>query len=113
MAIEEDIITSHINELSHEEAIAVAKIKEDPNFFFRYAKRFSITKQEIGPLYSDNGSLTNDKKLICKLLLEQFNSAFSIPLSNKVVTDPVSFFAVSIACYKKSEVLLTYNKHQL
>ena len=68
MAIEEDIITSHINELSHEEAIAVAKIKEDPNFFFRYAKRFSITKQEIGPLYSDNGSLTNDKKLICKLL---------------------------------------------
>ena len=45
--------------------------------------------------------------LICKLLLEQFNSAFSIPLSDKVVTDPVSFFAVSNACYKKSEVLLT------
>ena len=34
MAIEEDIITSYINELSREEAIAVAKIKEDPNFFF-------------------------------------------------------------------------------
>ena len=33
-AIEEDIITSHINELSHEEAIVVAKIKEYPNFFF-------------------------------------------------------------------------------
>ena len=47
------------------------------------------------------------KKLICKLLLEQLNSAFSIPLSNKVVTDPVSFFAISNACYKRSEVLLT------
>ena len=56
MAIEEDIITSHINELSHEEAISVAKIKEDPNFCFRY------TKQEIGPLYSDIGSLTYDQK---------------------------------------------------
>ena len=33
MVIGEDIITSHINELSHEEAIIVAKIKEDPNFF--------------------------------------------------------------------------------
>ena len=66
------------------------------------------TNQEIGPLYSDNGSLTNDKKkLICKLLLEQFNSPFSIPLSNKVVTDPVSLFAVSNDCYKKSELLLT------
>ena len=41
------------------------------------------------------------------LLLEQCNSAFSIPLSNKVVTVPVSFFVVSNACYKKSEVLLT------
>ena len=47
------------------------------------------------------------KQLICKLLLDQFNSAFLIPLSNKVVTDPVSFFTVSNACYKKSEVLLT------
>ena len=71
MANEEYIITSHINELSQEEANAVAKIKEDPNLFFRYAKRFSITKQEIGPYQSDNDSLTNDKKRICKLLLEQ------------------------------------------
>ena len=38
IAIEEDIVTSHINEVSHEEAIAVAKINEDPNFFFRYAE---------------------------------------------------------------------------
>ena len=38
MAIEEVIITSHINELSHEEVIAVAKIKEDPNFFFYICK---------------------------------------------------------------------------
>ena len=34
MAIEEAIITSHINVLSHEEAITVAKIKEDHNSFF-------------------------------------------------------------------------------
>ena len=54
LAIEEDIITSHINELSHEEAIAVAKIKEYHNFLFRYAKRFPITKQEIVPFYYDN-----------------------------------------------------------
>ena len=42
MAIEEDIITSHINELSHEEAIAVAKIKEGPNFFFLDMQRGSL-----------------------------------------------------------------------
>ena len=32
IAIEEYITTSHINEISHEEAIAVAKIKEYPIF---------------------------------------------------------------------------------
>ena len=42
MAIEENIITSHINEHSHEEAIAVAKIKEDYNFFFLDMQRGSL-----------------------------------------------------------------------
>ena len=56
------LLFSHINKLSHEEAIAVAKIKEDPNLFF-YAMRFSNTKQEIGPFYYENGSLTNEKPL--------------------------------------------------
>ena len=41
------------------------------------------------------------------LVLNEDYFNFSIPLSNKVVTDPVSFFAISNACYKKSEVLLT------
>ena len=82
MAIEEDIITSHINELSREEAIGVAKIKEDPNFFFRYAKRFSITKQEIGPLYSDNGSLSNDKNLFVNYYLNSLivHSQYHYPI---------------------------------
>ena len=69
MAIEEVIITSHINEFSHEEAIAVSMIREDPNFFFRYVKSFSITKQEIGPFYYDNSSLTNDKNVFVNYYL--------------------------------------------
>ena len=47
------------------------------------------------------------KNLFVNYYLNSFNSAFSIPLSDKDVTDPVSFFVVSNACYKKSEVLLT------
>ena len=47
MAIEDASITSHINELSHEEAIDVAKIKEDPNFF----------------LDTQRGSLLSNRKL--------------------------------------------------
>ena len=41
--------------------------------------------------------------LICLI----FNSAISIQLSYKVVTDSVSFFALSNGCYKKADVLPT------
>lgn len=92
-SIEEDIISSHSNERNHEETIAVSKIKEDPNFFFRYAKRFSISKQVIGPFISSDGNMTSDKQLICFQLLEQFNSVFSVALPDKIVTNPIDFFS--------------------
>ncbi len=95
LSIEQDILTSHHDESMYNESVAVSKIKEDPNFFFRYAKRFSITKQEIGPFYGDDGIMTNDKTYICKQLLDQFNSVFSVPLSSKSVTNPSTFFAVT------------------
>ena len=37
--IEQPICDSHFKEKLNEEYIAVAKIKSDPNFFFRYAKK--------------------------------------------------------------------------
>ena len=35
----------------YEESLAVAKIKSDPNYFIRYAKKFSVCVSYIGPLY--------------------------------------------------------------
>ena len=37
--IEHAICDSHLKEKLNEESIAVAKIKSDPNYFFRYAKK--------------------------------------------------------------------------
>ena len=76
MKIEQDILKSHSNERIHNETTAVAKIKDDPNYFYRYAKKFSIVKSDIGPLLDSSGNLTSDKKIICKLLLDQFNKIF-------------------------------------
>ena len=39
---------SHLKEKLNGKSIAVAKIKSDPNFFFRYAKKSSICKSDIG-----------------------------------------------------------------
>ena len=41
------ICDSHFKEKLNEESIAVAKIKSDPNIFFRYAKIISICKSDM------------------------------------------------------------------
>ena len=61
LSIEEQLSSSHMKEKIHEEHVAVSKIKVDPKHFFRYAKRYSICKQEVGPLLNPlNNTLTNN-----------------------------------------------------
>ena len=58
--IEEQISSSHLKEKIHEEHVAVSKIKVDPKHFFSYAKRYTICRQEVGPLLNPlNNTLTN------------------------------------------------------
>ena len=93
LSIEEQISSSHLKEKIHEEHVAVSKIKVDPKHFFRYAKRYSICKQEVGPLLNPlNNTLTDNKYEMCCLLVNQFNSVFTKPKQTSVIKDPVTFF---------------------
>ena len=48
--IEAAICSSHHDEKRFDESRAVAKIRDDPEYFFRFAKKSSICKTDIGPL---------------------------------------------------------------
>ena len=62
--IEHDICASHLSEKVHDENMAIAKIKNDPNYFFRFAKKTGICSIEIGSLMNlVTESLTDDKHL--------------------------------------------------
>ena len=68
--------------------------KSDPNFFFRYAKKITICKSDIGPIKKTHTQLlVNERLAICSLLLDQFNSVLTSPITNMIVHDPVSFFS--------------------
>ena len=69
-SIESDILCSHNNERLHEEELAVSRIKLIQFFSFALQKKFSITKQDIGPFYDGAGDLITDKSEISQLLLE-------------------------------------------
>ena len=83
-------------------------MKSDPNYFFRYAKKFSVCVSDIVPLYDKKRNLlTSDKLEVCTVLLKQFNSVCTTPLPNKQVTDPESLFSVESITSQDDEVFLT------
>ena len=113
MKIEQDILKSHSNERIHNESTALAKIKDDPNYFYRYAKKFSIVKSDIGPLLDSSGNLTSDKKIICQLLLDQFNKIFSTPNVENRVNDPVSYFTSEMGSLTPQLSNITIDKNKI
>ena len=90
--IEEQINRSHLKEKIHEEHVAVSKIKVDPKHFYMYSKRYSICKQEVGPLLNPLNTLTDNKYEMCCLLANQFNSVFTKLKQTSVIEDPVTYF---------------------
>ena len=49
MSIGQTICDSDNEEKFYDETLAVIKINSDPNFFFTYAKTFSICTKAMGP----------------------------------------------------------------
>ena len=63
----------------------MAKIKNDPNLFFIYAKKNCICKSDIGPIKPPPPQLlVNERLEVC--LLDQFNSVFTSPITNMIVS---------------------------
>ena len=92
LSIEEQISNSRLKEKIYEEHVAVSKIKVDPKYLFRYAKRYSICKQEASPLFNPlNNTLSDNKYEMCCLLANQLNSVFTNPKQTSVIEDPVTF----------------------
>ena len=81
--IDEKIKTSMNNQRKSQEEKAIKAMKENPRFFYSYAKRFSKIKSSVGPLINKDGNLTDDPKSMADLLQEQYASVFSDPNSSQ------------------------------
>ena len=93
--IDEQITSSHLKEKIHDEHVAVCQIKVDLKQLFRYAKRYIICKQNVGPLINPlNNTLTDNTYEMGCLLANQFHRVFPKPKQTSVnkIKDPVTFF---------------------
>ena len=78
--IEASLRVSRAEELSSNEIKAVDSIKSNPKYFFTYANKHSKVRTGIGPLRTQQRTLTNSPKAMADILAQQYNSAFSQPV---------------------------------
>ena len=96
-------------ELHKNESKAVASIKTNPKFFYKYAFAKSKTISPVGPL-SLNDQLITDPLTICNTIKGQYESVFSTPLTAKIIEDPTSFFFNDPSNDQLVEVTITLDK---
>ena len=59
------------------ETRAIAAIKKNPKYFYKFVKNNSTIRAGIGPLQDEEGNLEPSNKKMSELLNEQYNSVFS------------------------------------
>ena len=79
----------HHQQIEQEER-AVGNIKENPKYFYSYAKSFSKVKVGIGPLINTAKRLISDPRQMASILSDQYASVFSQPRYNS--DDPETLF---------------------
>ena len=80
--------------LQYREEQAAAKVKENPKYFYSYAKKFSKKKSNISMLFDEDQNVCSDPKKIADLLQNQFLSVFSDP--SKTNMEAASFTSPDI-----------------
>ena len=78
-ALELDIRDTIINHQRHRELRAIENIKQNPRYFYSFAKNAAKKKCSIGPLLNTDNSLTCDPKEMADILQQQYVSVFSTP----------------------------------
>ncbi|KAK8373218.1 hypothetical protein O3P69_015546 [Scylla paramamosain] len=93
--VETKLKLSHEEQQQREEKEAVSRIKENPRYFFSYARKKLKAKSVVGPLYGVDGEPTADPKQMANILRSQYESVFSNPNEEKRITNPGPFFTDS------------------
>ena len=70
------------NERKENENDVIEKIKTDSKYFYKYAKKYSATNENISPLMDEKGNIVNGSKNMAELLLKQYRSDFLSPHDN-------------------------------
>ena len=72
--IEAKLKKSYERQKENDEALAILAIKNNPKYFYAYARRKQSTRSTIGPLETNDSTLLDDPKDMAEALQEQYTS---------------------------------------
>ena len=90
--IEINLQISINTEINLRETRAIAAIKNNPKYFYKFVKNNSKIRAGIGPLEDEEGNLEPSNKKMSELLNEQYNTDFSTPDPTMTIKYPKDLF---------------------
>ena len=82
--IDVELSESYDREIVEKETCAIEAIKDNPRYFYEFAKSKSSIKTNIGPLKTTDDQLTYDSREMAEELKKQYESVYSEPLSPSI-----------------------------
>lgn len=74
------------------ESLAVARIKTNPKYFYKYAANKSKVRTGIGPLRDARGQVTRTAAEAAQLLQHHYEGVFNVPCMKREIHSPKNFF---------------------
>ena len=96
--IENNLKISINTEINLREKRAIAAVKNNPIYFYKFVKNNSRIRAGIGPLQDEEGNLEPSNKKMSELLNEQYNSVFRTPNPTMTIKYPKDFTHREIHC---------------
>ena len=87
VVIEGNLQASYKSQHENEEKTAVEAIKDNPKFFYAYAKDKHKLPSTVGPFLDEDGRYVSDPRKLANMLSNQYKSVFSTPAN--VHTSPL------------------------
>ena len=94
-------------------ALLWPKLRMIQTIFTIMLRSFLLSNLTLALFSTPSGNLTSDKKIICKLLLDQFNKIFSTPNVENRVNDPVSYFTSEMGSLTPQLSNITIDKNKI
>ena len=76
------------------ESDAIKRIKSDPGYFYKYAKKSSKGISQVGTLVGADGALFSDAFEKSECLREQYESVYTTPNPKFIIDDPKKFYDI-------------------